>query len=110
MPSPRQRRRECACGGPSGCSTLLAATPFWQVWDLGAQLSELKDEAAPAAGSQGKVHKVNARHVHTHSSEGYALDWSPVAAGRLASGDCRSRIHVWEPTPAGKWAVSSAYR
>ena len=39
--------------------------------------------------------------VHTHSAEGFALDWSPVAAGRLASGDCRSRIHVWEPSPAG---------
>lgn len=80
------------------------------MWDLSTQLNELKDEAAPAAGSQGRVHKVAARHVHTHSSEGYAVDWSPVAAGRLASGDCRSRIHVWEPTPAGKWAVSSAYR
>lgn len=87
-----------------------ADTAQVQVWDLSAQLNELKDEAAPAAGSQGRVHKVNARHVHTHSSEGYAVDWSPVAAGRLASGDCRSRIHVWEPTPAGKWAVSSAYR
>lgn len=145
-----------------------------QVWDLSAQLNELKDEAAPAAGSQGKVHKLAARHVHTHSSgawggwlgtgscswmqllvgcvagrevpisschlpstlelcstelrptccrhcrpaacrpcllaEGYAIDWSPVAAGRLASGDCRSRIHVWEPTPAGKWAVGGAYK
>lgn len=81
------------------------------MWDLSTQLAELKDEAgAPPAGSQGKVHKVNARHVHTHSSEGYALDWSPVAAGRLASGDCRARIHVWEPTQAGKWAVGSPYK
>lgn len=43
-------------------------------------------------------------------AEGYAIDWSPVAAGRLASGDCRSRIHVWEPTPAGKWAVGGAFK
>jgi ribosome assembly protein RRB1 len=88
----------------------FADTAQVQVWDLSAQLNELKDEAAPAAGSQGKVHKVAARHVHTHSSEGYAIDWSPVAAGRLASGDCRSRIHVWEPTPAGKWAVGGAFK
>ncbi|KAI7841913.1 hypothetical protein COHA_004441 [Chlorella ohadii] len=88
----------------------FADTAQVQVWDLSTQLNELKDEAAPVAGSQGKVHKVAARHVHTHSSEGYAIDWSPVVAGRLASGDCRSRIHVWEPTPAGKWAVGGAFK
>lgn len=45
-----------------------ADTAQVQVWDLGEQLGELRDEAAPAAGAQGKVHRVNARHVHTHSS------------------------------------------
>lgn len=39
-----------------------------QVWDLSVQLGDLKDEVAPVAGAQGKVHKVAARHVHTHSS------------------------------------------
>ncbi|KAI3435911.1 hypothetical protein D9Q98_001969 [Chlorella vulgaris] len=87
-----------------------ADTAQVQLWDLGEQLAELRDEAVPVAGASGKVHKVNARHVHTHSSEGYALDWSPVLAGRLASGDCRSRIHVWEPAPGGRWAVGPAFR
>jgi ribosome assembly protein RRB1 len=141
-----------------------ADTAQVQVWDLGGLAAELRDEPAPVAAAQGRLHKVNARHVHTHSSggcrlaqgtgqgwrqwegggaqsqgragaaawtaavlgasaafhphaivpcapaEGYALDWSPVVAARLASGDCRSRIHVWEPTPGGKWAVSPAYR
>ena len=44
------------------------------------------------------------------AAEGFALDWSPAVAGRLASGDCRSRIHVWDPTPAGKWTVSAPYK
>jgi ribosome assembly protein RRB1 len=33
------------------------------------------------------------------------MDWSPVSAGRLATGDCRSRLHLWEPQQGGKWAV-----
>ncbi|KAJ9530838.1 hypothetical protein QJQ45_028716 [Haematococcus lacustris] len=48
---------------------------------------------------------------HAHAMEGFALDWSPLAAGRLASGDCRKHICVWEPSDAGcsSWSVSAAY-
>ena len=86
-----------------------ADTAQVQVWDLSQQLSDLAAEAEPAAGA-AKLQKVNARQVHTHSAEGFALDWSPIAPGRLASGDCRSKIHVWEPSPAGKWAVGGALK
>lgn len=34
---------------------------------------------------------------HSHSMEGYAMDWSPVKTGLFASGDNNKRIHVWEP-------------
>jgi ribosome assembly protein RRB1 len=36
-----------------------------------------------------------------HKCEGYALDWSPVRAGRLASGDCDKAIHVWDVEHGG---------
>lgn len=41
--------------------------------------------------------------------EGFALGWSPVKTGRLASGDCKKHIHVWEPSDGGGWAVGGAY-
>jgi len=40
-----------------------------------------------------------------HQSEGYAIDWSPVSIGRLASGDNLKRIHVWTMGEGGQWAV-----
>ena len=41
-----------------------------------------------------------------HTTEGYALDWSPVVRGRLLSGDCSGALHLWEPSEGGRWTVS----
>lgn len=56
----------------------------------------------------------NNKPVHSflgHSQEGYALDWSHVTAGRLATGDCAGAVHIWNPTgssAAPTWAVDPA--
>lgn len=42
-----------------------------------------------------------------HSSEGFSLDWSSLVMGRLATGDCRKDIYLWEPHEAGIWTVNS---
>jgi ribosome assembly protein RRB1 len=43
-----------------------------------------------------------------HNSEGYALDWSPVVAGRLASGDGHGFIHIWNMgASSNAWQVDS---
>ena len=48
--------------------------------------------------------------VHAHASEGYALNWSRQTIGSLASGDCRGKMHTWEPKEGGSWVVSGAYK
>lgn len=80
------------------------------LWDVSSLYQELVQEGEKEVEISKKVHKMNALQVHTHSKEGYALDWSPCVAGRLASGDCRSKIHVWEPSPGGKWSVGGALK
>jgi len=45
----------------------------------------------------------------SHSTEGYALDWSPVKKGCLVSGDCEGSIHLWDPQPEGGYAPTCFY-
>ncbi|CAK0738302.1 hypothetical protein CVIRNUC_001023 [Coccomyxa viridis] len=79
-----------------------------QVWDAGAQVQDLS-AAHDAKAQRGKRLPQRPKHMHAHSTEGYALDWSAVAEGRLASGDCRRGIHVWDPTSSGSWSVSGPF-
>ena len=83
-----------------------------QVWDTAKQLGELMsavdDDGDERNGGGGAAARVAPRFAFTgHADEGYAVDWSPVAEGRLVTGDNQGVIHVTEPRESG-WAAGSA--
>ena len=87
-----------------------------RLFDVTPQLAALASGGPkPALGSTGPCFTFAG-----HKEEGYALDWSRVSAGVLATGDCAGRIHVWQPAEggsgggggggAGGWAVEPTGR
>ena len=88
-----------AVWGDTGVVKLLDGTPL---------LQELAEEKEPSTRQKGKAELKPSCSFH-HSTEGFALDWSPVRATRLVSGDCNKRIHVWEPQEGGSWQVGSSF-
>jgi ribosome assembly protein RRB1 len=44
-----------------------------------------------------------------HGVEGYALDWSSVSKGHLATGDNNGNIHLWKPRSDGTYEVTPSY-
>ena len=93
----------------SGVVASWSDTSQVQVWDTGALQRDLVEWEGCEEGEREernkKVHKMNAMQVYVHATEGYALDWSPCLEGRLASGDCKGRIFVWEPNQ-GRWSIN----
>lgn len=79
---------------------------FVHLWDLEEPLQAIEDEQQIA-----KYHKQHEKQpqkpifsFNGHHSEGYALAWSDVEAGTLASGDCRNNIFLWRLSQSG-WVV-----
>jgi ribosome assembly protein RRB1 len=81
------------------------------LWDARFKLAAL-DAMAEDEGALGKTQTAALRRRGTtpsgpvfefagHTTEGYAMDWSPTHAGRLATGDCSGAGVVWDPVAAG---------
>ena len=92
------------------CQLLSETLPccYMQVFDLTSAAEELRDRGSKP--SKNQTLQLAPLQAHRHATEGYALDWSPQAAGQLATGDCKRHLHVWSPTPAGGWEVSAPYK
>ncbi|KUF80288.1 Glutamate-rich WD repeat-containing protein [Phytophthora nicotianae] len=70
------------------------------LWDIAKQLESLDGKAgAPLPAKQAPVYTFSG-----HADEGFAMDWSPVQAGRLVTGDCSKFIYLWANSE-GAWSV-----
>ncbi|XP_021894314.1 glutamate-rich WD repeat-containing protein 1 [Carica papaya] len=76
-----------------------------QVWDFSSHLNALAESATEGShGTSSVFNQAPLMNFSGHKDEGYAIDWSPIVPGRLVSGDCKSFIHLWEPT-SSTWNV-----
>lgn len=77
------------------------------IWDLTKQLQAVEDDQLLKQYEQ-ELATAGVKPVFTftgHQQEGFAMDWSPVAQGVLATGDCKRDIHIWSPLEGGTWKV-----
>ncbi|KAL8160853.1 hypothetical protein V2J09_012342 [Rumex salicifolius] len=90
---------------PHICAT-WSDTGFVQVWDFSSHLNFLTESEVDSTRTPTSVINQPPLAAFKHKDEGYAIDWSPCASGRLVSGDCSNSIYLWEPTSGTKWDVN----
>lgn len=112
---------ECALIKHQGCINRIRTTRFqdvalaasWSelgrvnIWNINEQLQALNDPDI-LRNYEKDVRGDHVKPAYTfngHQQEGYGIDWSPIAPGVLATGDCRRDIHIWQPVEGGVWKV-----
>ncbi|DAZ99323.1 TPA: hypothetical protein N0F65_005174 [Lagenidium giganteum] len=77
-----------------------ADTKKVHLWDISKQLESLDGKlATPLPAKTPALHTFSG-----HADEGFAMDWSPVKAGQLVTGDCNKFIYLWNNSEAA-WNV-----
>ncbi|XP_075168628.1 WD repeat-containing protein 1 l(2)09851 [Haematobia irritans] len=77
------------------------------VWNLSKQLQAVEDTQLLKLYER-EVANTPFKPIYTfggHQQEGFGIDWSPIADGVLATGDCKRDIHIWSPLEDGTWKV-----
>jgi len=75
-----------------------------QIWNLGSALRTV--ETLEGRSKTEILKSEKPLFSFSHNVEGFALDWSPLQPGRLASGDNRRNIHLWAMGDGGTWTVN----
>lgn len=75
------------------------------IYDLTTQNQAVSDQKSINTYTAQKVMPKPIYTFGGHLTEGYALDWSKLKPGGLASGDCKKNIHVWNMRTHSDWIV-----
>lgn len=76
-----------------------------EIWDLTKQLAAVEDQKTNDLFNKLKKVPKPIFSFKGHQQEGFAMDWSHLSKGYLATGDCNRNIHVWKPLEAFSWHV-----
>ncbi|KAF8822157.1 WD domain, G-beta repeat-containing protein [Cardiosporidium cionae] len=89
------------------CPQLTRLVATWSetgkvhIWDISEHLQRLDSPKKFCSSKPPPLFT-----THSHSTEGYAMDWNPLKTGRLLTGDCNANLFVWERIEGG-WIVDS---
>ena len=96
---------------PGVLASLSGDTRHAHIFDASSSLRSLMSRQLTAPRAPAPEKPVTT--FRGHREEGFALDWSSVAAGKLITGDCAGAIHVWSPSGGGaggsvaSWSVDA---
>jgi len=68
---------------------------------VSASSSSLDAKRSTGGGAPTKIQRDPFFVYQGHETEWYAMDWSRVSRGHLATGDCNGHVHLWQPTESG---------
>ncbi|KAL3103344.1 hypothetical protein niasHS_002530 [Heterodera schachtii] len=103
-------RMKCQTIGASNVCAVWNDQQKVQLWNLDPAIETVKSIGTESPSKVQKMEKdaVKQNLLFTfagHSAEGFALAWSPIRLGTLASGDLRNRIFLWRMSEGGQWLV-----
>ncbi|RWS22442.1 glutamate-rich WD repeat-containing protein 1-like protein, partial [Leptotrombidium deliense] len=75
------------------------------LWDISRALHAVNDKEAMSLYQKNNETPAPIFTFSGHQTEGFAVDWSKVSSGTLATGDCTKNIHIWKPRDAFTWHV-----
>jgi ribosome assembly protein RRB1 len=76
------------------------------IWDLTDPLSAVSDPKAMTSFTKKQSQYLPLFTFNGHQSEGFAIDWSPIQPGQLATGDSSGSIHCWSmESENSRWLV-----
>jgi ribosome assembly protein RRB1 len=88
-----------------GVVATMADTKHNHIFDLSKQLNSMMEQVPRVPAPTKPTCSFSG-----HRDEGFAVDWSSVVPGQLATGDCAGAVHVWRPagSPAAPtWSIDT---